>query len=198
MSAEENEVADGASGAGAEVVSMADGRTVTFSGKRQMLKTSKFAEDGRWLYTQIDFRNGETLRYTPVDELRDRFAAHGAEQKLGDSAAGEKDVDDMYLAVEKQITALDKGLEGWTQRREGGGMSGTSVLLRAMVELSVAEGKPKTVEEVKAWLSDKTPKQKMALRATGKLKPIVDRLEAEKAAKTPGVDVSGLLADFAA
>lgn len=190
MNAEATETAAEASNA--EAVTMSDGRVVNFVGKRQMLKDSIFGDDGS-ITVRFDFRDGTTLNYQPIASLISRLAAHGAEQKIGDAAAGEKDVGDMVLAIEQQIDRLNNG--EWRVAREGGGMSGTSVLLRAMVELA---GGKKTVEQVKAWLKDKTPKDKLALRQSEKLKPIVDRLEAEKATKGVKIDTEALLGDFEA
>ncbi|MGH9438463.1 MAG: hypothetical protein ACRD22_11355, partial [Terriglobia bacterium] len=79
--------------------------------------------------------------------------------------------------------------------REAGGMAGTSVLLKAMVEF--AQGR-KTIEQVKEYLSTKTQAEKLALRNSPKLKPIVERLEAEKVAKGAKIDTDALLAGFEA
>lgn len=168
-----------------ETVKMADGREVQFAGKRKMLKES----DPETLTTRFDFRNGVTLSFTIPDSLVRLFAVHGAEQKLGDETAGVDDVDDMVLAVEGLADRLTKeGPDGWTIKREGGGFSGTSILLRALVEHS-----GRTPEQVKEFLSNKTQAEKMALRSSPRLKPIIDRLEAEKASKGSKVDADALL-----
>lgn len=172
-----------------EKVTMEDGRIVDFVGKRRMLKESIFAENGHVDHIRLDFRNGQTILFKIPHDLFHKFAAHGAEQKLGDETAGEDDVDDMYLAVEELVGRLHKG--EWSIAREGGGMSGTSILLKALVEHSAGK---KTVEQIKEFLKGKTPAEKAALRASSKLKPIVDRLEAEKVAKNSKVDADALLA----
>jgi hypothetical protein len=89
------------------------------------------------------------------------------------------------------IARLKKG--EWQKEREKSGMAGTSVLIRALVESS---GKP--VETVKAFLADKTHAEKIALRNNPKIKPIVDRIEAEKANKSGSVDSDALLEGIAA
>lgn len=165
-----------------ETVQMTDGRSVEFVGKRKMLKES-FPETGT---VRLDFRNGETRTFVIPSELKDRFATHGAEQKLGDETAGVEDVEDMVLAVDDLIERLNKG--EWSVKREGGGFGGTSVLLRALVEHS-----GRTTEQVKAFLAGKTQAEKLALRNAPQLKPIVERLEAEKAAKGSKVDTEALL-----
>lgn len=183
-----------------EKVTMLDGsgRVVEFVGmKRRMLKESFFPEDGSLPYVRLDFRNGETRSYTIPQELLFRFAAHGAEQKLGDATAGIDDVDDMVLEIDEIIERLNKF--EWSVKREGGGMSGTSVLLKALLEVSETAAKAKgtiakTLDEVKAFLKARTPAEKIALRNSPQLKPIVERLESEKLSKAAKIDTGALLA----
>lgn len=172
-----------------EKVTMTDGRIVEFVGKRKLLKESIFTDGETTLalpLIRLDFRNGETRTFELPEALLLKFAAHGAEQKLGDETAGEDDVDDMVLSVDELIERLNKG--EWSIKREGGGMAGTSVLIKALMEYS---GHP--LERVKEFLKNKTQADKVALRQSEKLKPIVDRLEAEKLAKSAKVDVNALL-----
>lgn len=174
-----------------ETIKMQDGRNVDFAGKRQMLKEP--AADDNGASVRFDFRNGETRLFT-IDKssaLFARFAAHGIAQKIGDEAAGEKDVDDAVLSIDELIDRLNKG--EWTTKKEGGGMGGTSVLLRALVE---ATGK--TTEQIKAFLKGKTQAEKLALRNSKKYKPIVDRIEAEKASKAAKIDTAAMEAELEA
>lgn len=184
MAAAESEVSQKAE-KNVQTVQMSDGRSVDFVGKRKMLKES-FPEDSK---VRLDFRNGETRTFVIPESLKARFATHGAEQKLGDETAGVEDVDDMVLAVDDLIERLNKG--EWSIKREGGGFGGTSVLLRALVELS-----GRSVEQVKGFLSNKSQAEKLALRNDPKVKPIVERLEAEKAAKGAQVDTAALLSSL--
>lgn len=170
-----------------ETVRMSDGRTVDFPGKRQLIKTSTVQDDT--LQTVLDFRNGETRTFTLPPALISQFALHGAEQKLGDEIAGVKDLDDAILAVDELIDRLYNG--EWGVRREASGIAGTSVLVRALIEVT-----GKSVEQVKAFLSGKSHAEKMALRTSPKVKPIVDRIEAEKASKAAKVDTDQLLAEL--
>jgi len=170
-----------------ELVTMSDGRQVTFVGKRKLLKES-IIENGQ-VTVRLDFRNGKTISYEIPDQFVLRFAGHGAEQKLGDATAGEQNVDDMVEAVESVVLQLNKG--EWNARREGGagGFAGASVLLRALVEVS---GKP--IERVREYLSGLNQKEKLALRQSPKLKPTIERIEAENASKTSAsVDTDALL-----
>lgn len=178
-------------------VTMQDGRVVEFVGKRQILKESIFTPDGK-AQVRLDFVNGETRLFTVPDSMLLQFAAHGAEQKLGDEVSGlkgeggkEADIDDKVLAIDELIERLYNG--EWSVRREGS-VAGTSVLIRALVEMYAGA---KSVEEIKAFLKSKSQAEKMALRQNPRIKPIVDRLEAEKvAAAAKKFDTDKLLAEL--
>lgn len=168
-------------------IAMTDGRIVTFAGKRQMLKES-FVKDGQ-VSVRLDFRNSETRIFELPAALLNKFAAHGAEQKLGDEIAGLTDIDDAVLAVDELIARLNAGT--WSVKREGNGMAGTSILVRAL-----AEAKGLDVATVKAFLAKKNQAEKIALRNNPSIKPIVERLEAEKASKGSKVDTDAMLAEL--
>lgn len=168
-----------------EAVKMQDGRSVEFVGKRKLLKETII--EGSDVAVRLDFRNGETRTFTIPDGLLLQFAGHGAEQKLGDETAGTEDVDDMVLDVDALLDRLNAG--EWSIRREGGGMAGTSVLAQALVEFS-----GKTAEEIRGFLKEKSQAEKLALRMSAQLKPIVEKIEAAKAAKSAHVDTDALLA----
>lgn len=175
-------------------VTMEDGSEMEFAGaedsprKRKLLKDSTIKEDGS-VVVNLAFRNGKKIAYTLNPALILAFAAHGAEQKLGDAAAGEVDIDDMVLSIEDVIERLDKG--EWNAVRESSGMAGTSVLLQALVQVT---GRP--VADLKTWLKTKSAADKTALRNSDKLRPVVQEIEAKKAAKTAGVDTNALLAEI--
>ena len=170
-------------------VTLTDGRIVDFVGKRKLLKASEVTPDGK-IQTTLDFVNGETRTFTIPDTLLAKFASHGAEQKLGDEIAGVDDIEDAVMAIDDLIDRLYNG--EWGVARDKSGLAGASILMRALVEST-----GKTAEEIKKFLSDKTAAQKAALRTNQKIKPIVDRLEAEKAAKSAkkadAVDTDALL-----
>lgn len=176
-----------------ETIVMMDGRKVEFAGKRKLIKTSLIPGENEYtgpLAVQLDFRNTETRTFPLPDVLLSKFAVHGAEQKLGDETAGVEDVDDMVIFVDELMDRLAKG--EWSTKREGSGFAGTSILMRALVEVS-----GKTAEAIKLFLSTKTQADKMALRNSPKIKPVVERLEAEKLAKGTKVDVGALEAELA-
>lgn len=170
-------------------VQMSDGRSVDFNKKQKLVKTSNIADDGT-VSLRLDFNNGETRNFTVPTGMIARFAAHGAEQKLGDAIAGETDINDAVLAVDDLIGRLNNG--EWTITRQAGAFAGTSVLIQALVEAS-----GKSVEEIKTFLSGKSQAEKFALRRSEKLRPIIEKIEAEKASKTKStVDTDSLLGEL--
>ena len=170
-------------------VTMTDGTVANFGSKQKLIKTSTISDDGS-INLRLDFSNGQTRTFNMPESLRNKFAAHGMEQKLGDSIAGESDVDDAVVSMDDLISRLANG--DWTAARASGGFSGSSVLIRALVEAS-----GKTPEAIKEWLSTKTQAEKLALRRTEKLAPIVQRLEAEKGAKAKTtIDTDTLLGEL--
>ena len=175
-------------------VTMEDGREVEFGAKQKLIKTAHNVEGV--ISCVLDFCNGVTRTFTaPSPEMLDRLAQHGMEQKLGDEIAGIKEVDDCVLAMEGLITRLEAG--EWSKQRTSNGMAGTSVLIQALVEFAGKE-----VAAIKEYLADKTMAQKLALRNNPKVKVIVERIEAEKAAAkaekdpTSVIDTDALLAEI--
>jgi translation initiation factor IF-1 len=156
-------------------VTMDDGRVVDFPGKQRMKKDVII--DGDTVKVRMDFVNGESRIFTVGDKLLLKFAGHGASQKLGDELSGLTDVEDCVMAIDELMDRLNAGDWGVT-RVKGESMAGSSILARAMVEVS-----GKTLEEVKKFLADKNHKQKMALRNLPAIAPIIARLEAAKTKK---------------
>lgn len=176
-----------------EVVTMTDGRKVEFPGKRRLLKD--YTIDGDNVTCVFDFRTGETRSVTinRNDPLALQYIGHGCLQKVGDETAGLTDVGDMVLEVDEVISRLNNG--EWNVRREGSGMAGTSILIKALVEYA---GGRKTVQEIKEFLKDMSQKDKMDLRTQiPEVKAIVERLEAERASTGTGKGVDALRAGLA-
>jgi len=172
-----------------ETVTMEDGRVVDFPGKRKLQKSTTIMPEGK-VQVRLDFRNGQTRLFTIPDNLLNKFAAHGAEQKLGDEIAGLDDMEDAVLAVDDLIDRLYNG--EWGVRKESSGMAGTSVLAKALIELT-----GKAPDQIREFLKAKTQAEKVALRNSARIKPIVERLEAEKASKGTKVDTDALLGELA-
>lgn len=182
-------------------VKMDDGTVVDFPGKRKLQKSSTVDADGV-IKTRLDFVNGEFRVFTIPPALLHKFAAHGAEQKLGDHIAGlkgkngtEADIDDCIFAIDELMDRLNSG-EWNATSAAGNGMAGVSVLAKALVEFT-----GQSIAQIKTFLSAKTQAEKIALRNNPKVKPIVERLEAEKAAKAvakgPAIDTDALLGQLA-
>jgi len=167
-------------------VTLTDGRVAYFGKRQKLVKNTTIAEDGTTT-TVLDFINGETRTFTPPASLFSRFVAHGVEAKLGDAIAGETEIADAVLAVDDLIARLNNG--DWTAPRKAGEFAGTSVLIQALVEAS-----GKSVAEIRDFLAPKTQTEKLALRRSDKLRPIIERLEAAKAKST--VDTESLLGEL--
>lgn len=194
-----------------EEVKMEDGRTVKFAGKRQIDKTVTVDEAAGTVNVRFDFRNGKTLSIGSEDltpSLQLQALGHGLSQKCGDEAAGEKDIDDIVVAIEDVMTRLKSG--DWKVAREAGdSFSGSSVVIKA-----IGEATGKSAEEVKAFLQGKLDASKAAAEKSGvkaltraelyasfrnpnsKTGKIIARLEAEKAAKAAKVNADELLAEI--
>ena len=170
-------------------VTMNDGRLVEFPPKRKVSKESFITanEDGSFaVQTRLDFRNGESRLFTIPTALLTKFAAHGAEQKLGDAMSGLANVEDGILAVDDLIDQLYQG--NWNTPRAASEMAGASILVRALVEL---KGQP--VEKVKDFVKAKSAAERTALRNAPAVKAIIERLEAEKVAKAGNINADELL-----
>lgn len=176
-------------------VTMLDGRTVDFPGKRRLQKSSTKNPDGS-LQVRLDFDNGESRLLTLRPDMLATYALHGAEQKLGDEISGIADIEDAVEAIDQLMGRLDAG--DWTKERDGTGtgMAGASILARALVEVT---GQP--IATVRSYLSGLDNKTKAALRLQAEVAPVIKKLEDEKAARAaargvtaPKVDVSSTLA----
>lgn len=168
-------------------VIMDDQTEVSFPGSRQLQKTASINDAGQ-LQVRFDFRNGEFRVFTIPESLLEQFALHGASQKLGDQVSGIKVLDDAIMAYDELADQLATGL--WAAQREASAYTGASILAKALAELS-----GKDIQVVKETLKATSHEQKMVLRGNSKLKPIIERLEAEKQAKSkkPAVNSDELL-----
>ena len=198
-------------------VTMSDGRVVQFAGKRKVnketvLDESKIVVDGELVQFEsgavsirMDFRNGET-RLIPLPlALIGRFAGHGGEQKFGDELASPADKpmseDDMVLAIDDLNAVIQKGDWGRGRAAGGGGVSGASIVVQAIME---ATGRD--MATVKAFLQKKLDGDESLTRralydsfrvATTKTGQIIKRLEESKLAKTAKIDADASLNELA-
>lgn len=180
-------------------VTMTDGRELVFAGDRKMQKS--YNTDGGKVTVLFDFVNGHSISFALPDQLVLQAAGHGVVQKGGDSAAGEKNVDDMILAVQDTLDNLAKGV--WRAAREGGGFGGAGVVVRALCAVY-----GKTPEQIKAFIDGKIAAaeaagQKLtrqglynAFRASDKVGPKIKDLEAAQAKGAVGVDAEAMLGEL--
>lgn len=206
-------------------VTMTDGRVVQFAGKRKVNKetlfdTSKIEVDEAAGIVQLqygaisirfDFVNGET-RTQPLSFKKNEngvplvavYAGHGGEQKFGDEFASPADQplspDDMVVAFDDLAALHDSGKWGVGRAAGGGGVSGASLVVKAIME---ATGKD--LAFVKAYLQKKLDGDPELTRralydsfrvAGTKTGEIIKRLEDEKNAKNAKVDANAELAEM--
>lgn len=182
-----------------QTVKMEDGSIRDFPGKRRVQKETVIAANGSIL-TTVYFINGSIRQFTPPASLITRFAAHGIDQKLGDSYAGLEAIEDCVLAVDELLDALNQGK--WSVGREGGGssMAGASVLLEALALRMAALGKNTTTVQLREYLANKTQAEKISMRNTDALRPYIQKVEearhAQKIAKGKVPDADRLLAEL--
>lgn len=182
----------------AEVVLMDDGRKVEFSAKKRKIVTVSLTDDGVYS-AQVDFRNGKTLGGVLHPSLVPKTTLHGLKQKVTDEDSGLTAIEDSFLAIEELLPRLANGDWG-ADRGAGDSLSGASIIIRALVELT-----SKTGAEVKALLQEELDSAKARgedLTRQGlyksflrlpEVKTIVDRLESEKVTKGSKVDAAALL-----
>lgn len=196
-------------------VTLEDGRKVQFAGKRKVNKEiliddSKIAMDADAGILQLsagavsirmDFRNGSTRTMALPLSLFAQFAGHGGSQKYGDelasSAANPLSEDDMVLAIEALDKEIQAGNWGKGRAEGGGGVSGASIVVQAIMEVT-----GKDMATVKAFLDKKIESTEGLTRkalydsfrvAGTKTGIVIKRMEDEKLAKNAKVDADATL-----
>lgn len=169
-------------------VKFSDGSSFTF-GEKSKVKKQTYVRDGQ-PGVAFYFSNGEMRTCDVPSDLLAKAAAHGLSQKIGDSFAGVDSVEDCILAFDEMGERLAKG--EWNAEREvGAAASGASILARAIAEFS-----GKSIEQVKEKLATLSPKAKVQMRSNPQLRPIIERLEAERSKKGEAIDTDAVLAGF--
>ena len=198
-------------------VVMPDGRTVSFPGKRKVMKETLIDPEKIELdeasgivqmqrgavRIRMDYRHGVTRTYSPPLSLYARFLGHGGEQKYGDELATTADKplseEDMVIATDDLDTEIQKGNWGKARGAGGGGVSGASTVIQAIME---ATGKD--LATVKAYMDKKIAStegfSRQALYASFRVEgtktgAIIKRLEAGRVAKAAKVDADAALAE---
>ena len=146
------------------------------------------------------FSNGEELRLNPSalsEEIRSQAMLHGVKQKLVDAAAIARNpdngrsatIEDKYDAVKEIYDRITSPDGTWNKvRGDGTGMAGAGLLIRALMEKF---GKSRA--DIEAFLENKTPAQKNALKADTRIAPIIARMQAER---TNSVDTMAMLEEL--
>ena len=197
-----------------QMVKMSDGREVGFAGKRKVIKTtildeSKISSDQGVVQfepgavsVRFDLRDGTVKTYAAPISVMAQFIGHGMEQKYGDelasSAADPMSEEDMAIALDDLDSRIQQGK--WRVEREGGGVSGAGVVVRALMELT-----GKTAEQIKAFLQAKIDSTEgltraalyKSFRAEGtKSGELIKKLEGEKVKKEAAVNADDVLGEL--
>ena len=156
--------------------------------------------DGRPCALHLKFANGKELAITAsqlTNNIMEYAIFHGLKQKLVDAAAISRNPetgrpaspDDKFQAVK---AVYDRLLAGqWNAVREGGGATG-GLLLQALCRMYAGR---KTVDELKAFLADKTDAEKTALRKNPRVAQIIEEIRAERG-KAADIDTDELLGEL--
>jgi hypothetical protein len=169
-----------------------DGATYEFGEKAKVKKLSTVQEGGT-IVVKFVFRNGavRSAAFAPDHPLMTRFAQHGLDQKVGDEFAGLDDPEDCVVAFEQVTDRLQRA--EWSEKRASEGLAGTSMLARALAEVT---GKP--LAEVKERLANTPKEQKAAIGKQKAVAAVIQRLKDERDAKKGStVDADAALAAFA-
>lgn len=148
----------------------------------------------------LAFANGETLTMRGdalTSDVQQYAMMHGLKQKLVDAAAISRNpetgraatVEDKYQAVKAVYDRLLAG--AWNATREGGGATG-GLLLQALVRMYAGR---KTVDELRAFLADKTDAEKTALRKNPRVAQIIEDIRAETG-KAANIDTDEMLGEL--
>lgn len=169
-----------------EEIKMEDGQTISFTEKQKASVDVISSDAGDVI--QFAFRTGQ-VRLFPVDvngPLYHMAALHGFKQKLQDCYANQQDPEDAILAFERTAGAMlgsDSAEPSWNTARETDGLSGTSILIRALIAVGEKLGKPKTREQAETQLKAMTPEARKVLEKMDLVKTEMDRIKAEREAK---------------
>ena len=134
----------------------------------------------------FEFVNGETLTFdisTLAQDMLQRLAIHGGFQKLGDSYAGAKSVEDAITSVKRVWEELVAG--NWTAARTAGtGGARIGQLAKALARVASKDpelGREVTVEEAVEIVSEMDDDQKKAIRSQPAIKAAIAQIRLEEA-----------------
>ena len=142
-----------------------------------------------------------------TDEIRNRAMLHGLAQKVSDAAAiaksemtGDAETD-AAMKFHAMKAVADRFADGdWSARRGDGTGPVAGVIYRAFEEWVMAEAKkakkPIDAETIRALYDAKSRADQLALRNVPEIATIIERIKAERGAKSAPVDTAGLLAEL--
>lgn len=141
------------------------------------------------------------------DEIRNRAMVHGIAQKVSDAAAIAKSeltgdaATDAATKFNAMKSVADRLADGeWSARRGDGTGPVAGVIYRAFEEWVMAEAKkakkPIDAETIRALYDAKSRADQLALRNVPEIATIIERIKAERGAKSAPVDTAGLLAEL--
>lgn len=174
-------------------VAAEDGQSYEFGEKAKVKKLSSMKEDGT-IVVKFVFRNGavRSSEFAPNHPIIPRCAQHGLDQKVGDEFAGLEDPEDCVVAFEQITERLQRG--EWTEKRQSEGLAGTSLLARALVEVT-----GKSMAEVKEKLAATPKEAKAAIAKQKAVATVIQRMKDERDAKKgTAVDADAALEAFTA
>lgn len=158
-------------------VSAQDGNQYVFSDRQKVKKLSEVTPDS--IVTKFVFRNGQVRQHvTPLGDASkvSQLAAHGADQKFGDEFSGLDDPDDCVMAFEKLSQRLANG--EWSEKRQSDGLAGTSLLLRAVVQVT-----GQSPDQVKALLDSLPGEDKKALKRQSEVASAIAAIQSARDSK---------------
>lgn len=126
-------------------------------------------------------------------ELVAYAALHGFKQKYVDASAlsAGSSLADKHAAIMK-VVEHHKTTGAWNRNNQGDGTAGDGLLLRAIMAFDGCDK-----ETARALVGKMDKKMQAKMRASAELKPIIERLRAEREPKpTPGFDASSVLAQL--
>jgi hypothetical protein len=198
-------------------VTMADGRVVTFAGKRKvnqevLIDASKVVKEGETVgflpgavSVRFDFLSGISKVITPPPSAYPQFLGHGIAQKYRTELYGSGDKEPTTNELLEALNALDAKIAKGVWGREPANPSSIPIIIRAIMEVT---GKPQ--EDVRAFIKRKLEESKKlpagqrltreelyeSFRRPGTKTGIVIRRleEEEKAKKAAAIDVDAELA----
>jgi hypothetical protein len=175
--------------------------------KNSIISIAANEETGALVFTVTDAGEFSIIPADLTDEIRNRAMLHGLAQKVSDAAAIAKSemtgdaATDAMTKFNAMKAVADRLADGdWSARRGDGTGPVAGVIYRAFEEWVMAEAKkakkPVDAETIRALYDAKPRADQLALRNVPEIATIIERIKAERGAKSEPVDTAGLLAEL--